>query len=263
MERIEIKVKLDGHGSGAPTPVSTPAGELADLIAHIETAIVETARQLEVETSPGDTSVSVVAIGEGSNRLTLSVVLPLAIAASSISQAMETGDYSRLPMRAHRALHNISQQMIKKEWAFLFEPFPEQQIAAGSISSGNPVPDPDARRIKGTTVVFGECIRVGGVKPKADLRIANRTDLLHATVTSAIAKTLARQLYEHVAIEGEATWEPDTWEIKEFEATRLVDYRGTQDPLAAFTELAKVAGKRWEGVDAGAYVRGLRSRDEN
>ncbi len=69
-------------------------------------------------------------------------------------------------------------------------------------------------------------------------------------------------MYETIALEGEAVWDPDTWEIIEFRATRMLPYR-PKDPLAAFRELAAASGGAWDGIDADEYVRGIRSEGDN
>jgi hypothetical protein len=75
-----------------------------------------------------------------------------------------------------------------------------------------------------------------------------------------LVKELGDRLYETVALEGEAVWDPESWEITEFRAVRVLPYR-SGDVMAAFRELATVSANVWDGVDADEYVRKSRSED--
>ncbi len=75
-----------------------------------------------------------------------------------------------------------------------------------------------------------------------------------------LVKELGDRVYETVALEGEAVWDPETWELVDFRATRVLPYK-PNDLLAAFRELAAATGGAWDGVDAAEYVRKARSED--
>ena len=112
--------------------------------------------------------------------------------------------------------------------------------------------------VKGTSTIFGKCIRVGGSEPKVDVRLPNRSRLLHVKVTEEMARRLARNLYDNVAMTGEATWERDTWFIVNFRATSVVNIQsGT--PLQAFKELGEMVGEKWKGIDVERFVEEMRS----
>jgi len=223
---------------------------------------VETARSQKIELPEDEALVSLVGIEQGSNRLTFSVVPLLTAAASTVSQSVEGGDYSSLPLRVHRELHKISQQAEKRKWALNFIENPSLQIRPATISSEKPVPEPSLRPLRGSTILYGRCMRVGGVHPRAEIRELGSSKLLFIDVSESIARTLARCLYEEVALEGEASWDPETWEIQDFKAVRMTEYRAI-DPIIAFRELAEAAGDRWDNVDAEGYVRDLRSTGSN
>ena len=121
-------------------------------------------------------------------------------------------------------------------------------------------PNPVSPYAKGTSTIFGRCIRVGGAEPKVDVRLPNRSRLLHVEVTEEMARRLAKNLYDNIAMTGEATWERDTWFIVNFRATSVVNIQsGT--PLQAFKELGEMVGEKWKGIDVERFMEGMRYRE--
>lgn len=248
--------KIDIVGPGV-SPETTRASDLADLMVQVERAIVETARAQGADL-PDEAVVSLVAVGEGSNSLTLAVADCALPATSSISHAVSADDYESIPPQAHEALYEISKQAVRQDWTVNFVPERSPRIEGAAISSEHEVPPPPVPpHVVGTTTVFGRCVAVGGVtRPKARIRLQNG-DLLYVDVTEQLAKKLAKNLYDQVCVEGAATWRTDDWTLLRFDAVRVTDFRPT-DAVAAFEKLSAAAGGRWDEVDAVEYVRQLR-----
>ena len=259
MAKPQVKVRLAGKGV---IPEETPAGELAELIKSLETSIIETVREQTTDLSEEQAIVSLIGIQEGSNVLTLALAFQAVKAVSLISQTIKEADYTPLPIRTHKELHKISNQAAKNGWEISFNEDIDHEFYPGLISINNPVPDPAARRVKGSTTLYGHCVRVGGAEPRAEIREKRTGKIRYIDINEEIARQLGRSLYEDVALEGEATWEPGTWELVEFKATRLTAYRST-DPVLAFKELAGVAEGHWNEVDVEKYVRDLRAEEED
>lgn len=252
---------LEITGEGV-LPDTTRAGELAELLQNIEKAITETAKSQDVEIVE-EAVVSLVGIEEGSNKLTIAIAAVVVPAASMLSQAVASNKYERIPPAAHEAIHQVSNQAIKKKWSVKFKEQRAINMKAATICADSPVPSPPAPpQISGTTSIYGRCIRVGGVKPKAEIRLG-QGGFLHIEISEEMAKELARSLYEEVCLEGEATWRTDDWKIERFKATKVTSFRKT-DPLEAFVRLAEAANGRWDGVDVNKYLEELRPwrRDE-
>ena len=71
MERAEFQVEID------ILPADTPLGILADILSSLERSIIDTAESQNVDISDLEEAlVSVVEIQEGSNRLTVSILMP-------------------------------------------------------------------------------------------------------------------------------------------------------------------------------------------
>ena len=247
------------------TPETTPLGELAKLIEKLDVAIIETARDRNIELPEDEAVVSLVNIEEGSNRLIFTLSPFMWPILAELTNSIEEGDFVALSAKAHNALYDISRQAKKQHWDVLF---PEQQgnqdqmyhIHKTEISTQRPITPLKPQFIKGTTTIFGMCVRVGGKTPKVDLSLSNRDRLLHCETTREIAVRLSRSLYKNVALYGEALWNPDTWELVEFKATGIAN-QVYDSPVKALEEVSKVIGDQWKDVDVVEFVNNVRSGD--
>lgn len=246
---------IEMRGSGV-YPRTTPLKELIDFLTNLEVTLLETAKAQDVDIQEG--VVSLVEIQEGSNRLGLAVSPLFLPVIAQITRTVATQEFSNIPERAHRSLYGIYEQAQKKNWEIHFVADKARDIEVATISNEQPIPNPVSPYVKGTSTIFGRCIRVGGAEPKVDVRLPNRSRLLHVEVTEEMARRLARNLYDNIAMTGEATWERDTWFIVNFRATSVVNIQsGT--PLQAFKELGEVVGEKWKGVDVERFVEEMRS----
>lgn len=209
-----------------------------------------------------DDYVSLVGVEPGSNRLTLALAAGLATAASVVSGSVATGAYDDLPGTALAALHEVSDQAAKRKWSVDFLEDKRNKVRAARISAEHPIPPPPRPPFAtGTTSILGRCVRVGGAtKPRAEIRLTTG-GLLNIDVSEELARSLARNLYDEVCIEGVATWRTDDWSLESFVASRVTEYRHT-DLVQAFERLSSVARGAWDGVDAEAYVHSLRSGED-
>jgi hypothetical protein len=253
MADSNYKITISGPGV---LPETTRASDLGEFLTNIEKAISETALSRGIKVTDQDI-VSLTSIEKSSNKLTFTVAGILLTAASSVSEAIQTKKYERLPRQAHEALYQVSKQAIKHEWQVKFEENKALGIKGGVISKENQVPPAQVTYIEGTTSIYGRCIRVGGLTPKVEIQLY-QGGTIFITLSEQMARELARSLYEDVCIEGIAKWNTDDWTIEEFYGTRVREFRAT-DPVEAFKNLAVAARGKWDGVDAIQYVKGLRS----
>ena len=209
-----------------------------------------------------EATVSLIAIESGSESLTFALTGEVFPGASQISRAVAEGDFSDIPIKAHQALHDISNQAAKKDWTVVFIADPSREIREAVISEADPVPPPKIVTAQGDTTIYGRLIRVGGVRPRAML--FTRDEHYHyIELTESMAVELAskERLYQDVGIEGTAKWRVNTWEILEFKAKRITAYQPHKTNLVkTFEALAEAAGNRWEGVDVEQFVAELRGR---
>ncbi len=257
MDSSSFKITISGPGV---LPETTRVSNLAGFLVRIETAISETARAQGVEIGVDDI-VSLTGIDKSSNKLTFAVASLLLSSAVSVSQAVEKKQYEELPRKAHEALYEVSKQAVDQNWKIKFDEDRSLGIKGGTISEENQVPPaPPIQYAEGTTTIYGRCIRVGGLKPKAEIRLFQGKALFIA-LSEQMAKELAKSLYEEVCIEGIAKWDTEDWTIKEFQGMRVTKFIAT-DLVTAFKNLAAAAKGKWDGVDAMEYVKALRTERE-
>jgi hypothetical protein len=260
----QLLIKLSGEGV---SPERVRASDLADFLVQFEKAIVETALA-NAEITPErieDLIVSLVAIESGSEALTFALTGEVFPGASLISRAIAEHDFSDLPVKAHQALHEISNQAARKDWTVVFVPDSTYEIREAVISEADPVPPPKIITALGDTTIYGRLIRVGGVRPRAMILLPDDS-YLYIDLSESMAVELAskERLYRDVGIEGAAKWRVDTWEILEFKARRITAYQPQKTNLVeTFEALAEAAGDRWEGVDVEQFVAELRGRTES
>lgn len=241
-------------------PKTTPLGELAKLIDNLNTIIVETAHTSNIELPEDQAIISLVDIEKGSNRLVFSLLPFMWQVLAKVTASVEEGDFAALPIKAHNALHDISHQAEKQKWDVLFSEEKNQlyHIRKTEISARRPIAPPRPQFIKGTTTIFGRCVRVGGKTPKEDLALPNRSRLIHCETTIEIAISLSRSLYKNVALYGRALWDSHTLELVEFKATQLAN-QTHHSPVKALEEISELVGDQWKDTDVIDFINKIRS----
>lgn len=241
-------------------PETTPLGEFAKLIDNLNTIIVETAHACNIELPEDQAVISLVDIEKGSNRLVFSFLPFMWQVLAKITTSVEEGDLAALPIKAHNALHDISHQAEKQKWEVLFSEKQNQSyhIREIEISERRPISPPRPQFIKGTTTIFGMCVRVGGKTPKVDLALPNRSRLIHCETTREIAVSLSRSLYKNIALHGQALWDSHTLELVEFKATEIAN-QTHHSPVKALEEISELVGDQWQDTDVIDFINKIRS----
>lgn len=113
---------------------------------------------------------------------------------------------------------------------------------------------------RGTTTVYGVVREVtGGPRPDALLALHGGA-LLRVTLGPGLEAPLRSRMLRAVGLEGEAAWDPQTWDVLGFHAAALLPYEECSAE-EAFAELRRAAAGAWDGVDAAEFVRRLRADD--
>ncbi len=243
-------------------PGSVDVKDLIEFLANWEKAILETAEfnHVILPSRENATILSLVEITDSSYGLGMKILDKAVVAMGIISNAIATSRYDDLPPRAVEALAAVSKQAEKNDWAVQIVPGASDVIKIAEISADNPVPAYTEPFVHGFTTLIGQLLLAGGAEPRAEIRddFGNRHSIKVDTET---AKALAVRLYEQVSIDGEATWNTDTWQIIKFKATQVNDYRSV-NPVEAFEELSKRVQGAWDGVDVEAYFKTERSEND-
>ncbi len=112
--------------------------------------------------------------------------------------------------------------------------------------------------IRGGTSLTGEVVRVGGATGlRCVLKIPGRSSLLYCDVAGQeLSRALGRCLYQHVVIEGEAQWVYGSYDIFQFEITRVRELK-TAKLTEHFDALYESGGHGWDAIsDVAAYLDG-------
>jgi hypothetical protein len=266
MSKPEFVVRITGD---QVSPESIDVRDLFAVLVELRKAMCLAAGLDDEEVSNHDeAAVSLAGLAPGSANLMLVVSRAALAGAIAISQAAHNGDYSRIPLGAHAALAHVSRHVVRRGWEMQFLPSPSGPVSPARIGPDREVPDPLAHRLRGTTRVYGQLLRVGGEHPPSvRLRLAGTKEAVTIIVTEQIAKDLGHRLYEQVGLECEASWSPEGLGFAKapspvLRAKRVLPYRPSGDLEDAFRELAEAAHGRWDSVDVDEYVREMRSEDE-
>ena len=254
MPKPTFEVKITGPGI---SPETLDWDDLSDFVGSLKAAAYGVAEAEGFE-GADEPTFSLVSIDKGgSARLRIAVPLLMLAAAGTVSHAVKSHDYKNLPAKSHQALRHIWNKTRARGCSVEFKEDVVNKIAPAIICPEDEVPPRAAQSvIRGTTTLYGRCLRVGGAeKPKAEVRVG-AGDLIHIDVSEELARELARSLYEEVGLEGEATWSLD-WKLQSFDLVRITNYRST-NPLDAFEKLSGEAGSQWEDIDAEEFVRNVR-----
>jgi hypothetical protein len=257
MARVEFQIRISG-----PRPDEVSAHNLALIISFFEDSVVSFAQSNGLEFPETGPALSLIDIGEGSDLLTFSVHEPVAPAVAVISTAVAKNFYQMLPSETHDAIWRVSESVRGAGWGLVFLEDERVGIMQAEITPEHGVTRPaPPTMLTGTATVLARCLRVGGVKPKAELRLVQGGRLLNPDVSEELAKQLGHRLYEEVVVEGTAKWDTRTWEMVDLVVTRIHEFNRV-DPRLAMRELAEAANGAWDGVDAERYVDDQRSEED-
>lgn len=241
----QLVFRIEGEGL---QPSNTPAHTLAEVIRLVERTILSQQGSCE-----SDEVVSLVSIDPGSTRLRFVVSGALTGAVAAISSATSGSDFSRLSRPAQESLHNIQSLCESNSWSVAVGMTEDEQ----SLKRLE-VPAPTSiEMLSGPTSLYGQCIAVGGVEPKAKIRPANQSRLVHIDIDEELARALGDRLYEDVGLAGDAVWNSESGDLVSFRAAELIPF-DDPSPLDAFKQLAELIGQYFIDIDAPAFVDELR-----
>ncbi|MFL6199294.1 MAG: hypothetical protein ACJ76J_08970 [Thermoanaerobaculia bacterium] len=242
--------------TGPEGPSSVALGDLAGVLARFERAVATYLKLEKVEIPEGSVAVSLLDIRQGSEGLVFSVPPPVMPVVALMSRNILHNSYASND--AHCEIYQLWEELHRHEWGLAFVHDSLHDIVPAEIPQGRGVPPPPKpSEVKGDTTILARCLRVGGVKPKAEIRLQTG-ELLYPDVAEAVAKDLGKYLYEEVVLKATATWRTDTWQVVDLQIDSISPFRRV-DPVLAFKELADAAKGRWDEVDAKEYVDRLRS----
>lgn len=250
-----IKCIIEGSNI---SPELLSAKELAELITALEHTLVATANKHSKNRSK-EFIISIVGINKGSLSLELkgNYVEETNEAIQAIGWAINKREFNRLTKDSVDGLKSIFNFLDKHKCKAKFC-FSSEGEPTAFLDPTIELPDSKQYQISGETTIYGQLIRVGGVKPRATLRVAEGEDIF-CDIKEHQVHQLASKLYQRVSLTGIASWDIDTYKILSFKVT---DFEELEEvPIdKAIQDLAKTIGKYYEDVDDPiAYIQKLRS----
>ncbi|MHB1305810.1 MAG: hypothetical protein ACYC23_01870 [Limisphaerales bacterium] len=107
------------------------------------------------------------------------------------------------------------------------------------------IPAPEYQR--GETVIYGRIERVGGVRPRVRIRVAER-EIVYGDITEEQSRELGSRLYSQAALRGQATWDGHDGSVAYFRVEEILHYdRGKVS--SAFEELRRAAQGAYDAVE--------------
>ena len=256
MTTSKLRLTFQLNITGPEGPASVAIGDLAGVLAQFERTVAAYLQLEKVEIPEGAVAVSLLDIRDGSEGLVFSVPSPVMPAVALMSRNILDNSYAS--REAHCEIYRLWEELRSRKWGLAFVPDSRHNIVAAEIPPDRGVsPPPRPSEIKGDTTILARCLRVGGVKPKAEIRL-HTGELLYPDVSEVVAKELGKFLYDEVVVKATATWRTDTWQVTDLQIDSISPFRRV-DPVLAFKELAEAAKGRWDEVDAKEYVARLRT----
>lgn len=250
----EFQLKIEGEDV---TPYTVDIGDLADVLRALRGIVTAISRDIENEP---DDILSLVAIGDGSDKLVLCGSPSTLHATRILTKALATNTTHRLPKPCHAHLRNLWKSTFDNGWDACRFVGNISTIGQGAILRSVEL-FPDALQYRGSTIVYGDCVRVGGEGRKtAQLKLLDGTTLYIKLKTKQLAQEIGKRLYQTVGLSGEAFWAVETNALLEFRADFLTEYSdrnvdGTQRSIVQSLEsLAKAAGNRWTDIDPDEFI---------
>lgn len=98
----------------------------------------------------------------------------------------------------------------------------------------------------GQTTLYGEIKRVGGLTPRVALKTVSGR-IVYCDVSEPLAKKIGFRLYTYVAVQGQATWDAESWQLESFRIHSMLEYEERPLPMAA-EELQAAVGEAFDSV---------------
>jgi hypothetical protein len=257
MAKDQITVRLKGKNTH---PDQLSAKELGLLLQSLDDAIwglVETApdkhERREVFISLVDIEDNCVSLRFRASHIYSPVI---ASAYKRITHAIAKSDYANIPKATRDKISDIYHFTKRNHCTAEFLNGTATPLA--KLDPRIPLSLPSDFAAKGSTTVYAEVQRVGGVEPKVALKIDDG-QTLHCDLSKDLAKSLSKRLYETVALQGEAHWDI-SWNIISFKVTGYIDDFEETTISESFGALKGRIGKYWDDVNPDTEIDDIRHR---
>jgi hypothetical protein len=255
-----FEIRLAGKGIA---PGTVKSRDLAEIIASIEDMVAAVINQDRPDIGKDQIIVGLSDITEGTLRLHFSspvagIVFPAYL---KITSSINGQNFHQLPTSSVESLRKLTAFSRKRNCNLEFrtQNGKAHTLDTLAIITPNTLIEPDPI-ITGNTTIYGEIIRVGGVKSRVLVRLANGK-IIRCEFQRGIARRLGERLYTWVGLEGVAKWNAREYSIEEFTVTDLLEFE-SGSVVEAFSALKQLAGHYFNDIDdPDDYVNEMRRDD--
>jgi len=249
---------LELHFSGQDiSPDSIRIGEIATILDAFEKVLLSIISQDHPTLTKDAITIGLHRVNEGSLGLQFTSRLPEVVtpAFHQAAQSIHLGVEDHLPPDSIPDFEKILSFVKRHQAQADFIVINGRAEKLATLTPDYEIPKPVF--ISGQTTVYGQIVRVGGVEPKVEVKLISGITI-YCPFDVSLASRLGSLLYNTVGLNGEAHWNPRTYEIEEFRVTDIAPYKET--PLVeAFQSISKIAGKYYDDIEnVTGYIAGLR-----
>ena len=168
-----MEIKFSGENI---FPETIRAKELADILANVEESLTAIILKENATINIDDLIIGLVNIEEGSAKLRFksSMQATVLTAFTLLVTAIAQSDYAKIPLASIKSVKAISDFTKKKNCIAEFRTHADSTEPLASITPQTEIIIPETYQIKGETTIYGKVIRVGGVSPKAMIKLTDK-----------------------------------------------------------------------------------------
>jgi len=243
-------------------PDNLPLRDVAYVLTQLARAVHALASEEPSEALGQPVSLSLIGIHDGSGRYEIKCDKRGNRHAGRIIDALESRDGSKLSPRARDAVQKIHGRARKNGWStYSIESRQASGVRVARVKPLEKIFDQPA--IVGGTSVLALINKVGGDigKGRAEIYLPGKHKVNAKVKTTDLAVELGKLLYQTIELQGNATYSPESMEIREFEIHRIGKYIGS-DPVDAINQLSDLDSQRWDGIDVVAHVESHRNEGD-
>lgn len=246
------------------SPEKLSAKELAEFLLAFEKTIFLTARKSDPLINRETFLFGLTQINKGSVELSFQYSHPELVnqAINNVAKSINTQQLRLLPKESYEALTETIKVLDRLNSTATFAFGDESGTPTLVLDSESFLLEPKETLVTGESTLYGQLVRLGGRNEiSADIKPLDDGQLIHCRLTQELARELSPKLYSDVGVNGIATWDINTYDIKNFTITEILPYEGT-DIVNAMKNLAQALGQHYKDIDPDQHIKDLREDKE-
>ena len=258
-----LELKFEGNGVN---PGSVKPHEIAELVNSFEKSLLSTIKQNNPEIDTENLlftfeSLKNESLGIGFKTIAYpsdNVDLKAIVVAGflTITAGFNEGNFSALPLLAISHLKTFTKFSKRHDCSGTFK---HNDQVVTSFTPSTEINTDRIKWLKEETTLFGKLIDSGGENPNVHIKISDDQTIIFK-VSESEAKTLAARLYEKVAVNGIAKFNPKTLEIIEFKLIEITPYAPGKT-LSAIKKLRSITNGFWDNFNTNDEINNQLLRD--